>query len=77
MTKRRYTHVKELLPVIKEMVEQGKTQREIAKHYGFKDKMVVKKLLERERKKSRTIPKWVIGSRQRHFKSITVSLLQT
>ena len=57
MTKRSYTHVKELLPAIKKMVEQGKTQREIAEHYGFKDKMVVKRLLERERKKLRTIPK--------------------
>ena len=35
------------------MVEQGKTQREIAEHYGLKDKMVVKRLLERERRKER------------------------
>ena len=40
MTKRSYTHVKELLPAIKKKVEQGKTQREIAEYYGFKDKMV-------------------------------------
>ena len=53
MTKRNYTHVKELLPAIQEMVEQGKTQREIAEHYGLKDKMVVKRLLERERRKER------------------------
>ena len=40
------------------MVEAGKTQREIAEHYGFKDKKVVKKLLERERKKElQGIPK--------------------
>ncbi len=58
MTKRNYTHVKELLPAILGMVEQGMTQREIAEHYGFKDKMVVKKLLERSRKKERTIPKF-------------------
>ncbi len=57
MSKRRYTHVKELLAAIKKMVEQGKTQREIAEYYGFKDKMVVKRLLERERRKLRTIPK--------------------
>ena len=57
MNKRRYTHVKELLPAIKKMVEQWKTQREMAEYYGFKDKMVVKKLLERERRKARTIPK--------------------
>ena len=53
MTKRNYTQVKELLPGILKMVEQGKTQREIAEHYGLKDKMVVKRLLERERRKER------------------------
>ena len=58
MTKRNYTHVQALLPGIKAMVESGKTQREIAEHYGFRDKFVVKKLLERERKKQvQGIPK--------------------
>ena len=57
MSKRSYTHVKELLPGIQEMVKQGKTQREIAEYYGFKDKLVVKRLLERARKKERTVPK--------------------
>ena len=57
MSKRSYTHVKEQLPAIQEMVEQGKTQREIAEYYGFKDKLVVKRLLERARKKERTVPK--------------------
>ena len=58
MTKRNYTHAQELLPEIKAMVESGKTQREIAEHYGFRDKFVVKKLLERERKKQvQGIPK--------------------
>ena len=57
MSKRSYTHVKELLPAIQEMVERGKTQREIAEYYGFKDKLVVKRLLERARKKERTVPK--------------------
>lgn len=58
MSKRNYTHVQALLPEIKAMVETGKTQREIAEHYGFKDKLVVKKLLARERKKQvQGIPK--------------------
>ena len=57
MSKRSYTHVKELLPAIQEMVERGKTQREIAEYYGFKDKLVVKRLLQRARKKERTVPK--------------------
>lgn len=58
MSKRNYTHVQALLPEIKATVESGKTQREIAEHYGFKDKLVVKKLLARERKKQvQGIPK--------------------
>ena len=51
MGKRKYTHVQELLPSIKAMLEEGKTQREIAEYYGFKDKHVVRRLLQRERKK--------------------------
>ena len=58
MSKRKYTHVQSLLPEIKAMVEAGKTQREIAAHYGFSDKSVVKRLLERERRKElQGIPK--------------------
>ena len=33
------------------MIAAGKTQREIAEHYGFSSKTVVKQLLNRERKK--------------------------
>lgn len=58
MEKRRYTHVQPLLPAIKKMIEEGKTQREIAEYYGFKDKTVVKELLKRERrKKLQGVPK--------------------
>ena len=45
------------MPAILAMVEQGMTQREIAEYYGFKDKLVVKKLLERSRKNQTSIPK--------------------
>ena len=51
MNKRKYTHVQELLPSIKAMLKEGKTQREIAEYYDFKDKHVVRRLLQRERKK--------------------------
>ena len=51
MGKRNYTHVQGLLPVIRKMVESGKTQQEIAEYYGFKSKEVVKELLKRERRK--------------------------
>ena len=46
MSKREYTHVRLLYPEIKAMIEAGKTQREIAEYYGFKDKYVVKGLLK-------------------------------
>ncbi len=55
MKKRNYTHVQELLPEIKGMLAEGKTQREVAEYYGFHDKQVVKRLLERERRKERRL----------------------
>lgn len=55
MKKRNYTHVQALLPEIKAMLAEGKTQREVAEYYGFKDKYVVKKLLVRERRKERKL----------------------
>ena len=57
MSKRNYTLVKELLPAIQAMVAEGMTQREIAEHFGFKDKEVVREALKRERRKVRQIPK--------------------
>lgn len=55
MSKRNYTHIQVLLPEIKAMLGEGKTQREVAEHYGFKDKYVVKQLLTRERRKERKL----------------------
>ena len=40
---------------IKAMLAEGKTQREVAEYYGFRDKQVVKRLLERERRKERKL----------------------
>ena len=40
---------------IKAMLAEGKTQREAAEYYGFRDKQVVKRLLERERRKERKL----------------------
>ena len=57
MSKRGYTRVKELTPAIKAMIEQGMSQQEVADHFGFKDKYVVKELLRRERRKKTQIPK--------------------
>ena len=55
MGKRNYTHVQVLLPEIKAMIAEGKTQREVAEYYGFQDKQVVKRLLKRERRKERKL----------------------
>ena len=53
MSKGSYTHVQELFPEIEAMLASGKTQREVAEYFGFRDKYVVKKLVKRERAKQR------------------------
>ena len=45
MGKGNYTHVQKLLPEIKAMLASGKTQREVAEYFGFRDKYVVKRLV--------------------------------
>ena len=55
MSKRGYTHIKELVPEIKVMVAEGKTQREIAEYYGFKDSEVVREALKRDRRNEKRI----------------------
>ncbi|MFI3251169.1 MAG: hypothetical protein R3Y07_09465 [Eubacteriales bacterium] len=47
MSKRDYTHVKELLPQILQMKEEGQTHQAIADHFRLKNKDVVKGLLKR------------------------------
>ena len=44
MSKGNYTHVQELFPEIEAMLASGKTQREVAEYFGFRDKYVVKDL---------------------------------
>jgi hypothetical protein len=51
MTKRRYTHIDKLGREIEQMIKAGKTQREIALYFGFKDKSVVHQYLKRQRRK--------------------------
>ncbi len=48
---RKYEKVQELLPVVKEFVDKGFTQKEIAEKLGFESKKVVDNLLYRERHK--------------------------
>ena len=42
------------------MLAEGKTQREVAEHYGLRDKQVVKRLFERERRKERKLEAGII-----------------
>ena len=49
---RKYEKVQELLPVVKKMVKEGYTQRQIAEKLGFSGGEVVKELLKRERRKA-------------------------
>lgn len=51
MSKQKYEQVQPLLPETRAMAAAGKTQREIAEHFGFSDKFAVKRLLKRERDK--------------------------
>ena len=60
MGKRNYTHVQMLLPEIEAMIAEGKTQREVAEHFGFKDKYVVKRLLNRQREKRRKLEAGIV-----------------
>mgnify|MGYP002557193684 CR=1 FL=1 len=55
MEKREYTQVQKHLPEIEAMITAGKTQREVAEHFGFKDKYVIKELLKRQRRKQRKL----------------------
>ena len=55
MSREKYTHVQVLLPEIRAMEATGKTKREIAEHFGLRDKYVVKQLLTRERRKEKKI----------------------
>ena len=48
---RKYEKVLELLPVVKKLIEDGLTQREIAEKLGFESKKVVDNLLYREKHK--------------------------
>lgn len=61
MEKRNYTHVQMLLPEIEVMIAAGKTQREVAEHFGLRDKYVVKRLLKRQREKQRKLAAGIVS----------------
>ena len=52
MSKRNYTHIKELLPTIQAMVAEGMTQREIEDELGLEGDRPIHNLLKRQRRKA-------------------------
>lgn len=58
MSKRKYTKIQALLPVIEAKLAEGKSQREVEKELGLEGDRPIHNLLKRERKKEvRGIPK--------------------
>ena len=56
---RKYERVSELFPIVKELTEQGKTQKQIAIKLGLANPKVVWNLLYRERRKEiQGVPKF-------------------
>lgn len=51
MSKRKYTHIKVLLPEIEAMLAQGMSHREIEEHFGLTGDRPVHNLLKRERRR--------------------------
>ena len=59
MSKRKYTHVKELEPVILQMRKEGKTRQEIAEHLGLTKQQIkdwIKRYNRRQAKIAAGIP---------------------
>lgn len=46
---------KQIVDDVLKMKEEGKTNRQISEHYGFKDKSVIKDLIKRHNRKQRKI----------------------
>ncbi len=55
MTKRKYTHLKVLLPEIKEMIAGGKSHREIEEHFGLTGERPIHHLLKQEHRREKKL----------------------
>ena len=67
---RKYQHVQELLPQIKEMMAAGMTQSEVEKTLGLTGDRPVHALLKRERKRNcKECQRAEAANRQRHCRS--------
>lgn len=53
MSKRKYTHIKELLPEIEAMIAAGKSHKEIEEHFGLRGDRPVHNLLKQERRRKK------------------------
>lgn len=60
MSKRKYTHIKELLPEIETMIEAGKGHREIKKHLGLTGDRPLHNLLKRKRRRQAKLKAGII-----------------
>lgn len=64
MEKQRYTHIDKLEKEIDQMLTEGKTQREIAAFFGFKDKTIVHQYLKRQRRKKERVMAGILPKRR-------------
>ena len=55
MSKRKYTHIQEILPEIKVMIANGKSHREIEEFFSLTGDRPIHNLLKRERRKEKKI----------------------
>ena len=60
MSKRRYTHIQEILPEIKAMIANGKSHREIEEFFGLTGDRPVHNLLKRERRKEKKVAAGIV-----------------
>ena len=60
MSKRRYTHIQEILPEIKVMIANGKSHREIEEFFGLTGDRPVHNLLKRERRKEKKVAAGIV-----------------
>ena len=61
---RQYTHVQAVEKEMLEMKAAGKTNREIAEHFGFKDKYVVQEWVKRYNRKKRKMEAGIVPRRR-------------
>jgi hypothetical protein len=59
-----YTHIQAVEKEILEMQKAGKTYREIAEHYGFRDGEVVRECVKRYRRKQRRLEAGILPRRR-------------